>query len=60
MFDKLQGIKQRFDLLLEKLAAPDAMNDRDLWRDMVKERASLEEIVLAFDEYESTKASLDN
>jgi len=60
MFDKLQGIKQRFDLLSEKLAAPDAMNDRDLWRDMVKERASLEEIVLAFDEYESTKASLDN
>ena len=60
MFDKLQGIKQRFDLLSEKLAAPDAMNDRDFWRDMVKERASLEEIVLAFDEYESTKASLDN
>lgn len=60
MFDKLQGIKQRFDLLSEKLAAPDAMNDRDLWRDMVKERASLEEIVLAFDEYEGAKASLDN
>ena len=60
MFDKLLGIKQRFDLLSEKLAAPDAMNDRDLWRDMVKERASLEEIVLAFDEYESTKAALDN
>ena len=60
MFDKLQGIKQRFDLLSEKLAAPDAMNDRDLWRDMVKERASLEEIVLAFDEYDSTTATLDN
>ena len=60
MFDKLQGIKQRFDLLSEKLAAPDAMNDRDLWRDMVKERASLEEIVLAFDEYEAAQAALDN
>ncbi len=60
MIEKLQGIKQRFDLLSEKLAAPDAMNDRDLWRDMVKERASLEEIVLAFDEYEAAQASLDN
>lgn len=60
MIEKLQGIKQRFDLLSEKLAAPDAMADRDLWRDMVKERASLEEIVLAFDEYESTHASLEN
>lgn len=60
MIEKLQGIKQRFDLLSEKLAAPDAMNDRDLWRDMVKERASLEEIVLAFDEYETAYASLEN
>ena len=60
MIEKLQGIKQRFDLLSEKLAAPEAMNDRDLWRDMVKERASLEEIVLVFDEYESARASLDN
>ncbi|NLI55045.1 MAG: peptide chain release factor 1 [Clostridiales bacterium] len=60
MIEKLQGIKQRFDFLSEKLAAPDAMNDRDQWRDMVKERASLEEIVLAFDEYTQAQSSLDN
>ncbi|MCE5189349.1 MAG: peptide chain release factor 1 [Eubacteriales bacterium] len=60
MIEKLQGIKQRFDLLSEKLAAPDAMSDRDLWREMVKERASLEGIVLAFQEYESVQSSLEN
>ena len=36
------------------------MNDRDVWREMVKERASLEEIVAAFDEYCAAKAQLDN
>jgi len=60
MIDKLQGIKLRFDLLSEKLAEPDAMADRDAWREMVKERASLEEIVSAFDEYSAAKGSLDH
>ena len=60
MIEKLLGIKQRLDLLSERLSAPDAMNDRDVWREMVKERASLEEIVAAFDEYSAAKAQLDN
>jgi len=60
MIDKLQGIKQRFDFLSEKLASPDAMADKDAWREMVKERASLEEIVLAFDEYCAAQSALDN
>ncbi len=60
MIEKLQGIKQRFDFLSEKLAAPDAMDNRDLWRDMVKERASLQEIVDAFDEYNTNSAALEN
>ncbi|MDD4311927.1 MAG: peptide chain release factor 1 [Eubacteriales bacterium] len=60
MIDKLQGIKQRFDFLSEKLASPDAMANKDAWREMVKERASLEEIVLAFDEYIVSQNALDN
>ena len=60
MIDKLQGIKLRFEFLSEKLAEPDAMADRDAWRDMVKERASLEEIVTAFDEYSAVLSALDN
>lgn len=60
MIEKLKGIKQRFDLLSEKLAAPDAMNDRDQWREMVKERASLEEIVSVFDRYSEAQEALNN
>lgn len=58
MTDKLQGIKFRFVFLSEQLASPDAMNDRDQWREMVKERASLEEIVAAYDEYSAAEDSL--
>ena len=60
MIDKLQGIKLRFDFLSEKLGEPDAMADRDAWREMVKERSSLEEIVTAFDEYQEVSGALDN
>jgi peptide chain release factor 1 len=60
MIDKLQGIKLRFEFLSEKLSSPDAMADRDQWREMVKERASLEEIVFAFDEYNEVSGALDS
>lgn len=60
MLEKLIGIKERYDLLSMKLAEPDAMADKDAWRAMVKERASLEEIVLAFEEYQAAQSSLDN
>jgi peptide chain release factor 1 len=59
MLDKLKGIKKHYDLLSGKLADPGVMADKDAWRDMVKERASLEEIVVAFEEYQKTQASLE-
>ncbi|HWQ06585.1 MAG: peptide chain release factor 1 [Clostridiaceae bacterium] len=59
MLEKLIGIKERYDLLSAKLAEPDAMADKDAWRAMGKERAALEEIVVAFDEYQSAQTSLD-
>ncbi len=58
MLDKLKRICDRYDQLTEQMAAPDAMNDRDAWREMVKEHSSLEEIVSAFRAYEKTRASL--
>lgn len=60
MLDKLKGIKERYELLSEKLADPGVMDDRDAWREMAKERASLEEIVTAFDEYTETQSSLES
>lgn len=58
MLDKLKRICDRYDQLTEQMAEPDAINDRDAWREMVKEHSSLEEIVSAYHAYEETLSSL--
>ena len=54
MLEKLRIICERYERLSERIAAPDAMSDMDAWRAMVKEHASLEEIVTSFRAYEQT------
>ncbi|MCL2695368.1 MAG: peptide chain release factor 1 [Clostridiales bacterium] len=51
MLDKLQKIKERYNSLSEKLASPDALSDRAAWRELGREHAQLEEIVLVYDNY---------
>ena len=58
MKEKLNKLKARYEELGRLLSAPDAMNDRDAWREMVKEHSSLEEIVSAYHAYEETQTSL--
>lgn len=58
MLDKLKGLKQRYRFLSERMSAENAMEDRDAWRDMVKEHAQLEEIVNVFDVYEQVETDL--
>ena len=60
MLEKLNGIRQRYEQLSERMNAPDAMADMDAWRVMAKEHASLEEIVQVFGEYETARVSLEN
>ena len=57
MLEKLKGIRDRYEKLGEMISAPENMADMDAWREMTKERASLEEIVNVFNEYESALAS---
>ena len=59
MLNKLRGIKQRYEELGKRLSESDAMDDRDAWRDMVKEHAALEEIVAVFDQYQSALDEMD-
>ncbi len=60
MLNKLESIKQRYEELAQRLSAPDAMADQAAWRAMVKEHASLEEIVHAYDAYREVEASLQD
>ncbi len=54
MLDKLKRIRERYDELTCMLSDPSVIGDQNLFRDTAKEHASLEEIVSAFAEYESS------
>ncbi len=60
MLEKLKGIRQRYEELAARLSGADAMADKDAWRAMVKEHASLEEIVAVFSEYEAAQSAADD
>ncbi len=60
MLEKLKEISMRYRRLAEEIAKPESMNDMDTWRAMVKEHASLEEIVAASGRYEETLHALSD
>lgn len=60
MLDKFKNICDRYEQLSARIAAPDAMNDMDAWRTMVKEHASLEEIVSVYHAYETSLAACED
>jgi len=51
MFERLELLKQRFDELNRRMADPQVMNDQKEYRELVRERSSLEEVVTAYDRY---------
>ncbi len=59
MLERLKSIKARYDELTLFLSSPDAMSDQARWRELVKEHASLEEIVAAYDAYMAAQTELD-
>jgi len=60
MLDKLEKIKQRYEELGQKLSDPGIIADQQLFRELAKEHAALEEIVSVFDEYRSALAACED
>ncbi len=48
MFESLQELSDRFDELSVRLADPAVMNNAELWQKLMKERARMEETVIAY------------
>ena len=62
MIEKLEAIKQRYDVLTEKIADPAVIARMDEWKKIAKERADMEETVEKYLEYkkiESDKISAE-
>jgi len=59
IFDKLDGVIDRFDSLTEKLADPTIYDRQAEFKKISSERANLEEVVIAFKEYKQIKEDID-
>ena len=59
MLERLKSIKARYDELTLFLSSPDAMSDQSRWRELIKEHASLEELVTAYNDYVAVRNELD-
>jgi len=51
MKGRLDGIKRSYQALTERLGDPDVVNDSNLLRKIMSERSTIEETVMAYDEY---------
>ena len=60
MIEKLEKLKTRYDALTEELARPEAADDREAWKKLMREHAELEEIVAAYDRYRKTLRERDD
>jgi peptide chain release factor 1 len=60
MFEKLEGIENRFEELNMRLTEPDVVNDQNLYMRLMKEHSELSEIVEKFREWKGYKKALED
>ena len=56
---KLSRLGRRLEEIDAMLAAPDAANDMNRFRDLSRERAEIEPVVLKMKEYETTESDIE-
>ena len=59
MFDKLDAVVQRYEVLTERLADPTIYDRTQEFRETTEERSGLEEVVICYKEYKKIKGDLD-
>lgn len=58
MFDKLDSVVQRFEVLTEKMADPTLYDRQEEFKKISAERANLEEVVIAYKKYKQIKEDI--
>ena len=59
MFEKLENVEKRYDELTKMISDPEVISNHTEWQKLMKEHASIEEIVLKFREYKKAKQSME-
>ncbi len=59
MFEKLEAVEKRYEELTKMIADPEVISNNTEWQKLMKEHASIEEIVEKFREYKKVKQSME-
>ena len=59
MFEKLEAVEKRYEELTKLIADPEVISNQAEWQKLMKEHASIEEIVQKFREYKKVKQSME-
>ena len=59
MFDKLEEVISRYEVLTEKLADPSIYDRQKEFKEISSERSNIEDVVIAFREYKKLKENLE-
>ncbi len=54
MFEKLEAVEKRYEELTKLIADPEVISNQAEWQKLMKEHASIEDIVIKFREYKKT------
>ena len=60
MFDKLENIVDRFEMILQELNDPDVVNNQERFRKLMKEQTELSPIVEKYKEYKEAKKTIED
>lgn len=59
MFEKLEAVEKRYEELTKLIADPEIISNQAEWQKLMKEHASIEDIVIKFREYKKTKQDME-
>ena len=59
MFEKLEAVEKRYEELTKLISDPEIISNQAEWQKLMKEHASIEDIVLKFREYKKAKQSME-
>lgn len=58
MFDKLEGLEEKFQQLSDKISDPEVIADQETWRKLCKEHSDLSPIIDKYREYKKLKQTI--
>ena len=59
MFDKLEAVEKRYEELTKLISDPEVISNQAEWQKLMKEHASIEEVVLKYREYKKAKQAME-